>query len=336
MRLLDARDLFLLMMMALVKTASWLPSSTMRERLITAVSRGAYYLRPGTRLRAERNVSKAFDGDLSEDEVHRIVKESARGVWAEPFSLLPSRAELHEPQGVRVHGVEHLHRALANGKGVILWESAFGRRVLPKRVLNRMGLALHQIHSEDHIGEMFGGYGPSSWVRQHVLRPFFDNCEKEFVAEIIYLPSTDSLAFTRLLLRRLNENAILVSSAEGFSGQKLIPLEFLGQTRVFATGMVSLARMSGAPILPMFCIQERGCAACLTIEPPIEIQPGVSRERALESALSQYIRLLESYIRRYPEQYRDWRSVDGSKHRAAKRRRLHDTKRGGSGDRRVT
>jgi predicted LPLAT superfamily acyltransferase len=99
--------------------------------------------------------------------------------------------------------------------------------------------------------------------------------------------------------------------------------------------MVSLARMSGAPILPMFCIQERGCAACLTIEPPIEIQLKVSRERALENAFSQYIRLLESYIRKYPEQYRDWRSVDGSKYRAAKRRRLHD-KAGGSSDRRVT
>ena len=334
MRLLGARDLFLLLVMALVKAASWLPSSTMREGLITAMGRGAYYFDRSTRLQAERNLSKAFDGKLSEDEVHRIVKEAMREYWVETFSLLPSRTERHELQEVQVQGIEHLRRALENGKGVILWESAFGRRMLPKQVLNHMGFALHQIHAEYHFAEFFGGYGPLTWVQRHILRPFFDSCEKEFIAEIIYLPGSDSLAFTRLLLRRLRQNAILVSAADGWSGQKLIPLEFLGQMDLFATGMVSLARMSGAPILPMFCVQERGHAARLNIEPPIDIQPEASREQALENALSQYIRLLESYVRKHPEKYRRWHFVGKSRDWVVNLRRVHHTKRGGSSDRR--
>ena len=84
MTLLGARDLFLLLVMALVKTASWLPSMV-REGLTTAMGRGAYYFDRSTRLQAESNLSKAFEGRLSEDEVHRIVKESLREYWVEPF-----------------------------------------------------------------------------------------------------------------------------------------------------------------------------------------------------------------------------------------------------------
>jgi KDO2-lipid IV(A) lauroyltransferase len=328
MRLLGLRDPFLLLVMAVVKVASRLPSSTLRERLATAMGRGAYYLDWGARLRTERNLSIAYDGGLSKDQVHTITKEALREHWAEVLSLLPPRDSRRQPPKVQVQGLEHLFRARENGKGAILWESGFGRRMLPKRVLGRLGFALHQIHAEYHFAEFFGGYGPLTWVQRSVLRPFFDSCEREVIAEIIYLPNSDSLAFTRLLLSRLRENAILVSTADGWSGQKLIPLPFLQQTDLFATGMVSLARMSGAPILPLFCIQERGQIARVTIESPLDTQSLASRDQALEGALSQYVRLLEWYIRKHPEKYRRWPFVGASMDAVAKLQREHHPKLG--------
>ena len=312
MRLVAIHDLHLLFVMVLMKATGWLPSSTVREWLLTVMSRGAYYLDRGTRLKAEKNLSIAFEGKLSDDDVHRIVKEALRAYWVEPFSLLPSEADRRALQDVRVQGIEHLRRPLESGKGVILWESAFGRRVLAKQVLSHMGFVLHQIHAESHIGEMFGGYGPTSWVRRRILLPFFESLEKEFATEIIYLSDSGSLGVPRLLLRLLRENAIIVSSADGVYGERLIPVECLGQTRPFATGMVSLARLSGAPILPVFCAHERDGTLRLTIEPSIDVQREGSRDQAIENSLSQYARLLESYVKKYPEQYRVWFILGGS------------------------
>ena len=74
----------------------------------------------------------------------------------------------------------------------------------------------------------------------------------------------------------------------------------------FATGTVSLAKGSGAAILPVFGIQERTGSIHLIIEPAIHIHSELDRERGLEDAVSQYVALLESYVRRYPERYRGW------------------------------
>jgi lauroyl/myristoyl acyltransferase len=151
-----------------------------------------------------------------------------------------------------------------------------------------------------------------TWVQRHIIQRFFDNCERQFVTDIIYMPGSGSLAFTRVFLDRLKQNAILCSTGDGKFGQRLIPLQFLGHIDLFPTGMVSLAKMSGAPILPMFCIRERGGETRLIIEPPIRVETDVDRERGLKDSLTQYVHLLESHIRRHPEKYRDWHFVGQS------------------------
>jgi lauroyl/myristoyl acyltransferase len=70
--------------------------------------------------------------------------------------------------------------------------------------------------------------------------------------------------------------------------------------------MVSLARLSGAPLLPMFCVQGDQGAGLLAIKRPICIDHSTGREQALESAVRQYAALLEDYIQRYPHLYRNW------------------------------
>jgi len=110
----------------------------------------------------------------------------------------------------------------------------------------------------------------------------------------------------------LKQNAILCIPGDGRSGKKLLPMRFLGHTKLFSTGMVSLVKFSGASILPIFCIQEKNGKTSLIIEPPILIETEVGRDQVLEKGVLQYVRLLESYIRKYPEQYRNWTFGEGS------------------------
>jgi lauroyl/myristoyl acyltransferase len=133
-------------------------------------------------------------------------------------------------------------------------------------------------------------------LRARIVRPWLDRLERQFVAEIIYLPRDDSLAFTRRLVQVLQADQALCVSGEGQIGQKRVVLSFLGRERAFATGMVSLAKLTGAPILPLFCWRDETGETRVVVEPPLDLNTGIKA----------YAALLEAYVTRYPEQYRGW------------------------------
>jgi lauroyl/myristoyl acyltransferase len=309
MKCLRFQDLYSLTVITLIKIVSGFPFSLLKGLTLQSIVFAAYHVSKKKRHRMEKNLSEAFDGKLAEHQRREIVKGAFHEFWRETFSRWPTRQERAALKSAEIQGLEHLQRALRNGRGVILWESnAFGGRALSKQILHENGFMIHQVYAEFHL-RGFLTTDPdrsNSWVRDHVVKTEMERCEKPFLAEIIYLPRSDSLVFTRVLLDRLKQNAILCIPGDGRSGRKLLPMRFLGRTMLFPTGMVSLARISGASLLPMFCIQEERGKTSLIIEPPILIETEVGREQALEKGVVQYVSLLESYIRKYPKQYRNW------------------------------
>lgn len=309
MKRLQIWDLYSLFVIALIKIASGFPSPHPKNLTVKSIAFAAYHVSKKKRRNMEKNLSEAFEGKFSEHQRREIVKGVFYEFWRETFSRWPTSQERAALKSADIQGLEHLQRALGNGRGVILWESnAFGRRTLSKQILHENGFLIHQVYAEVHL-RGFLTTDPdryNSWVREHMIKTEMEKFEKPFLAEIIYLPSSDSLVFTRILLDRLKQNAILCIPGDGRSGKKLLPMRFLGHTMLFSTGMVSLAKISGASILPIFCIQEKNGKTSLIIEPPILIETEVERKQVLEKGVIHYVRLLESYIRKYPEQYRNW------------------------------
>jgi len=295
-RLASPADLYHLSAVTLLLAARWLPSEAARESVARTLGGVAYTTRPRKRRLVEDAVARAL---ADRPWPPRVVRESFDDFWREMLAWTAP------PDGPgRIEGRDHLDRALADGRGAILWESSgFGRRLRAKQILHAAGYAVHQIHGETHVGGFFSGSEVPTRLRE-LLKRFFDDLERRFVAEIIYLPvpSAESLAFTRGLLERLGRNRILCVSAEGRSGQRTVPLRFLGQTIPFSSGMVSLAKVSGAPLLPIFC----AASEPLVIEAPIRVDPAAERDDALRQALGRYTALLEAWVRRQPELYRSW------------------------------
>ena len=319
MKYLQAGDLYSLFVIALMKMVSSFSSPVPKDLTVRSIVFAAYNLSRKKRHRMEKNLSEAFDGKLAELQRREIAKGAFMEFWRETCSRWPTRREKAALKTVTIQGLEHLQRALKNGMGVILWESnAFGERTLSKQILHENGFRIHQVYAESHL-KGFLTTDPDrfhSWVRDHIIKTEIERMEEPFLAEIIYLPRSDSLVFTRVLLDRLKQNAILCIPGDGRSGRKLLPMRFLGRTLPFPAGMVSLARISGASILPMFCIQQEPGKTSLIIEPPILVETERGREQALEKGVAQYVSLLESYVRKYPKQYRNWtfqaRSIPGS------------------------
>jgi lauroyl/myristoyl acyltransferase len=307
MRFMALKDLYFLVVIALINLVDWLSLPKLKEFVISSIAVTAYRLSSNKRRSMLRNVTLAFNGMVSERDKQEIVKGAFRAFWKSMFSWSESTKDREEYMKAELCGSEHLHHALRNANGVILWESnGFGNRILSKRILYGKGFLIHQVHGANNLGGFLVGNSSATWVRRTLINRFFENCERRFVTEIIKLPRSNSLAFTRALLNRLNQNAILCIAGDGKTGQKMIPRKFLGRSDFFSTGIVSLAKISGAVILPMFCVRETNGKINLVVEKPITVQKGENREESLESGIADYVNLLEAYIRRHPEQYINW------------------------------
>jgi lauroyl/myristoyl acyltransferase len=254
----------------------------------------------------EKNLDEVFPNSLTPKQKENIVKSSFREFWQDTLQLLPLAQNVTDLGPVEFQGKEHLEEAVSRGNGVILWESnGLGRRFASKRILLEHGFKITQIHGSAHLGG-FLEYSTPTWVRRSWIIPFFENAEKKLVPKIINIPDSNSLAFTRTLLDEVKQNAILCVAGDGRTGQKLISLPFLGHPTLFSTGMISLAKSNRATILPMFCLTEADRTVRLIVEGPIQTEMEEARETILEKSVFQYANILEKYIRKYPEQYRNW------------------------------
>jgi hypothetical protein len=129
-----------------------------------------------------------------------------------------------------------LQRAKDNGKGAILWESGyFGRRFFMKQILRQHGFPVHQVYGENHAAGFYTPC-PASWVRRRVITRFFDNCEKQYVAEILALPLWAPLPVVRVLFERLKRNGIICTAGDGTLGWNSMRKKFLGGERFFYYG----------------------------------------------------------------------------------------------------
>ena len=302
MAIVHAYDLYVALVAATMAVVRRCPIEGVDEAAGAVIGAVAHRLSSRKRLASEQRVEKAFAGTMPDQQKRTIVKDSFRHFWQD--QLADSRR--HGAGDQRVIGLDRVTDALGRGRGVILWESSqFGRRMTAKRILHNAGLALHQVHSSDHIGELETGPCDSA-LRRKVLQRFFDKQELRFVASIVRLSRCDAVAGSRTLLRLLRDNEILCMGNDGAYGQKILSVPFLGHARRFATGFVTLAHMSGATMLPMFCVEAPAGGSHVIIEEPISWDKTLDRDQAVKSVAERYTALLEFYVRRYPGEYRTW------------------------------
>jgi lauroyl/myristoyl acyltransferase len=309
-RLIAWQDVYFLAVVGLILILR----SLRLRRLNDAVARGAalvaYHFSVSKRRRVEANLSERLGGSHSVAERQRIVRRTFYETWRELFSWADADVVDETAAAVDVHGLEHLRSALCAGHGAILWESnGLGRRKVMKRILRSRGFELYQVHGSKDLGGFLLADPPSLLVGR-LLRKYFDRCEKKFVVDTLYIPHSNSLAFAKTLIGKLQGRTVLCVPGDGQLGRHRVSCEFLSSTSSFATGAVSLARLSNAPLLPVLCVETAHGGMRVIIEKSLPPLHGITRDAGFESSLGQYAKLLDDYVRRYPEQYRNWHLLD--------------------------
>ena len=303
-RLVAAIDWYMLAVMALMVAVARIGSRRVRDLVVTIVSGLAFRLSRTKRRRTEATLDRVFGPRLSARRRRTITRQVFRAFWIDIFSLMPLHAG---PDEARLVGAEHLRDALAAGRGAILWISNHwsGMSTL-KRTLHTQGFAVHKVHAEHHVGG-FPGFG-DTWAQQRIITPFFDRHESAIVAGIVTI-KRGSLSVGRELAARLAANGIVCISADGRNGSRFVCRSFLGIPEAFPTGAVSLARTSGAPLLPAFCLPGPGRTVRIVIEPAIVPPATLDREQAARHVIDRYVERLEHHARRHPSYYFNWSLV---------------------------
>jgi KDO2-lipid IV(A) lauroyltransferase len=295
-----ADDLYLLAVLALLRALGPAPPA-LREGLGALIARVAHAFLPHRRETGRRVVRAVLGPRACPRSVAAIARESHVTFWQDQLTLCAGGGAGR----VEAAGLEHLDGALARGRGAILWEHAlFGRRVLAKLALRRRGYRVHQVHYWPHV-EGFGREPDrQTALYRRWLRPAMQALERRLLAEVIAIPEGPSLAYLRLLRERLRANRVICVAANGHGGQRFVVAEALGRPLAISTGMPSLARATGAALLPLFCFRDHGGRLRLVIGPPLD----AAREPE-EEIVRRYAALFDALVRRYPGQFRGWLSL---------------------------
>ncbi len=241
--------------------------------------------------------------------------------WRVRDALLDDRPEDWVASRFRVSGREHLDRAMAEGKGVILLANHFGSHVLMTHWLFRNGYPLRWFGEKprnisQYLARQFATEGPLGQAELFVSR----RATTAELASSIYHAS-----------RVLRAGLILkVACDVRWQDAKAVTSTFLGHTETYSTTWVTLSAMTGAAVLPAFCRMGEDGSFDLEYLPSFHVPAEARRDGHAAEWVSKALGFLEEQVRRYPEQSNDyffWESADDHAKRTLEVKAPHSPRR---------
>ena len=181
---------------------------------------------------------------------------------------------------MELHGIEHLHAALQQGKGVLMLSGHFAAIEMSGRPLKAL------------MPPMAAMYRPSN---NPLIDQLMRRCRGQSTADLI------TKRGIRQLLKVLKENRpVWYAADQAYNRKGTVLVPFFGEPAATNTAVSQIARLSGAPVVPFFPARvDNGSSYKLEVLPALENFP--SGDDAADAArLSE---VLEVLIRKAPEQY---------------------------------
>lgn len=266
--------------------------------LTAAVARAGGYMlyaisREKQRLMAEE-FSRALP-DRSAREVASCVRRSFINYCLSEIEVLlyPSLNRQVIERMFTIEGREHLDAALAEGKGVLLFQAHFGAFQMTMPAIGYLGYTMNQISASAAVWK--------EGIKSDAHKKMFDikaQCEYSLPVKHISVKASLRPVFTAL-----KRNEIVGITVDGGGGKKIVPLRFLEREAYFQTGAADLAVSTGAVIIPAFITTGPGLRHSLVLHPPLSVQDGLGKDENRKKILEDFTAILETYVRRYPDHY---------------------------------
>lgn len=246
----------------------------------------AYAFMAHRRANVGANLRQALGPRVSEGERQRLVRGVFYNGAANYYELLRlPRMGLDElDPRVRLSGFEHVVRAHAEGRGVIL-------------VSGHLGCfeAVAQVLAARHLPVTV----PAEPVKPRRLFDFVASLRSSHGLK--YIPAEPGVM--RRLIRSLREGEIVGLAVDRDVRGDGLPLEFFGRVATFQTGAAVLARRLGVPVLVAFAVRRPGNKAEVFVEPPVAIMVTDDEVQDLLANMRTLLAIVAKYVRAYPDQW---------------------------------
>ena len=249
------------------------------------IGRVVFAVLPRERRKMRDNLKNAFP-EKKDAEIEKISKEVFSNLCRNAVELASFRKLTPRTldKWVTSDGAyEKIDRALSKGKGVIMLASHFGNWELISAYFTLRG---------------YDGTVIARRIYFHKYDEFINRLRHYVGVGVIYRDDSP-----KKILRVLKKNAMLgiladqdVDSIDG------VFVDFFGRPAYTPKAPVALALASGAPIIPCFMIKEKG-GHRLVLEDPVELEEKSDKQETIKFNTQKWSRIVESYIRRYPEQW---------------------------------
>ncbi len=286
----------------LARWAYWFPFRWLVERLPMGLTRRlavllarlSLFIPQGKFAKLHQGLKSSFP-EKSDPEIRSLVHKTIENYYlnsSEVF-LYPYLTPRKMKELIEYQGLDKIQAALQEGKGVILAHGHFGNEELLMPGMGYMGFKTHQLGSRweppAHQGwgaSLINKIRKSAWRRRIGYR-------ETFPVTFHYVDHSP-----RSAIRCLKSGECLLLAVDGREGHQWLEMDFLGRIAKFSPGLPKIARLSEAVVLPVFIQRISLTRHRLIVHDPIPTQ-----NRADEVILKDFLVLLESYIRKNPEQY---------------------------------
>lgn len=254
----------------------------------------AFWVNRRRRLIAYANLKAAFAKEKSPRELKIITKRCYQNI-VQTFMEVLNLTKVNKryvDQYVEVVDLDRMRTAVAAGRGTILLTAHFGDWELSSLVSSVKGwpiMVLVREQKMQRLNELLNQLRESNGCR--VIRKGMD---------------------VKNILRELRKNSIVGILADQDAGKNGMFVEFFGRPTSCHTGPMEIAKHTGALILPNFNVRSHGPYHRLYLEQYIDFRE-IAGPDDIRVSVQAYMRLLESYVRRYPDQWlwlhKRWKST---------------------------
>ncbi|MBI3315963.1 MAG: mitochondrial fission ELM1 family protein [Candidatus Omnitrophica bacterium] len=245
---------------------------------------------------ALKNLRAAFAGERPALELERIALRSFQNLAMSAAEMLriPDMDRRYIESHVKVIGAEKLQGPLRERRGIIFLTAHFGNWELLNVAGSLLGypmVALARVQKHPRSDEYLNRIRASKGTQ--IIRKGMP---------------------IREILRALKSGRIVGMLSDQDGGKNGVFVDFFNRLSSTPGGAAAFALRTGAVIFPVFISRVDGSRHEVEVEGPLEIpESGVSSEDAERILLQQFARVLETKIRRRPDQWlwahRRWKST---------------------------
>jgi len=240
------------------------------------------------RRRIARNLQIAFGNTTDNKKLAQIAQSLSENLGLNFAETLISSTAKKKPllDSIQIHGIEHLEKALSHGKGVLAFSAHLGNFTLIGLKMAAEGYPFHMLVKDPRY--------PAVAEAFHVM-------QEGQGGHFIYVEPWERAL--RQILSCLRKNEIVCILADEKKSKTGVLVDFFGYPAPTAPGPAVLALRTGAPLVPIFIVRRDDWSHHIYIEPQLELSLNGDRSSDIPAVVSAYTKVIENFIRMYPDQW---------------------------------